>query len=158
MLDFARPINLAPQPVDLNRIVADVLQILEPQLAAGAIEKHLEFGEPDVTGMLDQTSVRAALTNLILNAVQAMPTGGTLRVKTSKADGALRLAVSDTGVGMTEEQLENIFEPFYSTKSQGLGLGMPYVKKVVEEHRGTILVESRRGERDDNPRLPAGGT
>jgi signal transduction histidine kinase len=145
VLDFARPINLALRPVDLNRIVADVLQILEPQLAAGAIEKRLEFGEPDVMGMLDQTSVRAVLTNLILNAVQAMPSGGTLTVKTSKADGALRLAVSDTGVGMTEEQLENIFEPFYSTKSRGLGLGMPYVKKAVEEHRGTILVESCAG-------------
>jgi signal transduction histidine kinase len=145
VLDFARPMNLTLRPVDLTRIVADVLQILEPQLAAGAIEKRLEFGAPDLTGVLDQTSVRAALTNLILNAVQAMPSGGTLTVRLSKTNGALRLEVSDTGIGMTEEQLENIFEPFYSTKSHGLGLGMPYVKKVVEEHRGTILVESRAG-------------
>jgi len=143
VLDFARPIRLTPQPVDLNRIAADVLQILEPQLAAGAIERRLELGEPEVTGLLDRTSVRAALTNLILNAVQAMPSGGTLGVKTYRADSALGLEVSDTGVGMTAEQLGNIFEPFYSTKSQGLGLGMPYVKKVVEEHRGTIEVESR---------------
>lgn len=146
VLDFARPIRLTPQPVDLNRIVADVLQILEPQLAATAVERRLELGEPEVVGTLDRTSVRAALTNLILNAVQAMPSGGTLGVKTCGADGALRLEVSDTGVGMTEEQLGNIFEPFYSTKSQGLGLGMPYVKKVVEEHRGTIEVESRPAE------------
>lgn len=145
VLNFARPINLALRPVDLNRIVFDVLQILEPQFAAGAIERRLELGEPDVAGTLDQTSVRAALTNMILNAVQAMPSGGALTVKTSKADGALLLAVSDTGVGMIGEQLENIFEPFYSTKSYGLGLGMPYVKKVVEEHGGTIRVESRAG-------------
>lgn len=143
VLDFARPIRLAPRPVDLNLIIADVLQILEPHLATGSIASHLEFGEPEVAGLLDQTSVRAAMTNLILNAVQAMLSGGTLGVKTSKADGALRVKVSDTGIGMTEEQIEKIFEPFYSTKSQGLGLGMPYVKKVVEEHRGTILVESR---------------
>lgn len=148
VLDFARPSRLTPQHIDLNSIVADVVQILEPQLAAGAVESHLELGETGVTGVLDQTSIRAALTNLILNAVQAMPSGGTLTVKTSKSGGALRVEVSDTGVGMTEEQAGKIFEPFYSTKRQGLGLGMTYVKKVVEEHRGTIMVESR----------PAGGT
>ncbi|HEX7176502.1 MAG TPA: ATP-binding protein [Pyrinomonadaceae bacterium] len=143
VLDFARPISLTPLPADLNLIVADVLHILEPQLAAGAIERRLELGEPEVAGVLDQTSIRGALTNLILNAVQAMPSGGTLAVKTLRADGALKVEVSDTGVGMNEEQLGNIFEPFYSTKSRGLGLGMPYVRKVVEEHRGTIQVESR---------------
>jgi signal transduction histidine kinase len=146
LLDFARPISLAPRPADLNLIVSDVLHILGPQLAAGAIERRPDLAEPDCAGTLDETSIRAAVTNLVLNAVQAMPAGGTLRVETSREGGALRLTVSDTGVGMTGEQLEKIFEPFYSTKSQGLGLGMPYVKKVVEEHRGEIAVTSRPGE------------
>lgn len=146
LLDFARPVSLAPRPADLNLIVSDVLDILGPQLAAASIEKRAELNEPDCAGTLDETSIRAAVTNLVLNAVQAMPAGGTLRVETSREGGALRLTVADTGVGMTGGQLEKIFEPFYSTRSQGLGLGLPYVKKVVEEHRGEISVESRPGE------------
>jgi len=77
--------------------------------------------------------------------VQAMPDGGTLVVKTEAGEGSPRVEIADTGLGMTVEQLEHVFEPFYTTKSQGLGLGMSYARKVVELHGGTISVESRAG-------------
>jgi PAS domain S-box-containing protein len=146
VLNFARPVQLAPRAADLNLIVADVLQLLRPQMSANRIEQRLELDDRGCRGLIDEASVRSALMNLILNAVQAMPGGGTLGVRTAAGGGALRVEIADTGRGMTDEQLENVFEPFYTTKSQGLGLGMPYARKVVEQHGGTISVESVAGE------------
>ncbi|HEX6182390.1 MAG TPA: ATP-binding protein [Pyrinomonadaceae bacterium] len=145
VLNFARPVCVTPRPGDLNRVVSDVLQLAQPQMAGGLIEQRLELDERGCRGMLDETALRGALMNLVLNAVQAMPGGGTLSVRTAADGAALRLEVADTGCGMTEEQAGHVFEPFYTTKSQGLGLGMPYAQKVVEQHRGTVSIESRPG-------------
>jgi signal transduction histidine kinase len=75
-----------------------------------------------------------------------MPDGGRLSVKTARDGGWLRVEIADTGVGMTRGQIEKVFEAFYTTKAKGLGLGMPYAKKVIEEHGGEIGVESSPGE------------
>jgi len=157
ILNFARPVSLAPRRADLNRLVRDVLQLLEPQIAANRIEVRLSLSEPDAAGLLDESSLRSALMNLMLNAIQAMPSGGTLCVSTGRAGGAVRLEITDTGAGVSEEQLKNIFEPFYTTKPQGLGLGMPFAKKIVEQHGGTISIDSRPGEGTTiRVELPAG--
>ena len=145
VLNYARPVSITPRPADLNRVVADVLQLAQPQMAGGLFEQRVELDERGCRGMLDETALRGALMNLVLNAVQAMPGGGTLSVRTSADGAALRLEVADTGCGMTEEQASHVFEPFYTTKSQGLGLGMPYAQKVIEQHRGTVSIESRPG-------------
>jgi signal transduction histidine kinase len=145
VLSFARPVSLMPRRMDLNRIASDVLQLLEPQMAANRIEVRLSLSEPDASGVLDESSLRAALMNLMLNAIQAMPDGGSLSVVTEQTGDALRLEIADTGVGMSEEQAKSIFEPFYTTKPQGLGLGVPFAKKVVEQHGGTISFVSRPG-------------
>jgi two-component system sensor histidine kinase HydH len=145
VLDYARPINLRPRPADLNRVVADVLQLLRPQLDAGRIELRMELDEACCGAVLDEPSIRSALMNLALNAVQAMHDGGTLTVRTKAREGDVNLEISDEGQGMTEEQVKNIFEPFFTTKSQGLGLGMPYAQKVFEQHRGAVSIESRPG-------------
>ncbi|HEX8354287.1 MAG TPA: ATP-binding protein, partial [Pyrinomonadaceae bacterium] len=145
VLDFARPINIRPRPADLNRVVTDVLQLLGPQIEAGRIEQRLELDAACCRVVLDEPSIHSALMNLVLNSVQAMPGGGTLTVRTKGGVGGVELEISDTGVGMSEEQVGNIFEPFFTTKSQGLGLGMPYAQKVVEQHRGAVSIESRPG-------------
>ena len=144
--NFARPLSLELREADLNEVVTNVLHLLEPQLASAGIEKSIDLQDGDMRARLDESSLRSALTNLILNALQAMPRGGRLVVKTSRVDDSLRVEIEDTGVGMNEEQLRSVFEAFYTTKSQGLGLGMPYAKKVVEQHGGRIGVESRAGE------------
>jgi len=96
--------------------------------------------------MLDAACVRAAFLNLLLTAVEAMPPGGTLSITTATAGGMLSLVITDTGSGMSEERVKKIFEPFNSDKPSGLGLGMPYAKKIIEEHGGNITVESKLGE------------
>ncbi|HEY9282735.1 MAG TPA: ATP-binding protein, partial [Pyrinomonadaceae bacterium] len=145
VLDFARPINLRPRPADLNRVVTNVVQLLRPQLEAGRIELVTEFDEACGRVALDEPSIQSALMNLALNAIQSMSGGGTLAVRTRAGAGAVSVEISDTGRGMTEEQLRNIFEPFFTTKSQGMGLGMPYAQKVIEQHRGAVQIESRFG-------------
>ena len=145
ILSFARPIQLTPQRVDLNRVVEDVLQLLEPQLSAAGVRAAADLDPAGAFGPLDESSLRAALMNLALNAVQSMPSGGELRVRTRAGGGALVAEIADTGAGMNEQQVKDIFEPFYTTKSTGLGLGLPFAKKVIEEHRGQIAVESRAG-------------
>jgi PAS domain S-box-containing protein len=160
VLDYARPISHRPRPADLNAVLADVLQLLRPQMEAGRIEPRLEL-DPDCRRVaLDEASVRSALINLVLNAVQAMPGGGTLTVRTKAGGGggATRVEISDTGVGMSDEQVRNIFEPFYTTKSQGLGLGMSYAQKVVEQHGGSVSIESSPGAGTTvRVELPGGG-
>ncbi|HEX8281817.1 MAG TPA: response regulator [Pyrinomonadaceae bacterium] len=146
IVDFARPLSLERREVDLNRVVADLLQLLGPQVAAARVELCVELSHDPMRARLDESSLRSALTNLLLNGVQAMTGGGQLSVRTLRDGDGLRVEIADTGVGMTRGQIEKVFEAFYTTKAKGLGLGMPYAKKVIEEHGGEIGVESRPGE------------
>jgi two-component system sensor histidine kinase AtoS len=82
----------------------------------------------------------------MLNAIEAMREGGTLSVATRQNGETVQLEISDTGRGIPDEQVKKIFEPFYTTKAQGLGLGMPYAKRIIEQHGGAISVNSRLGE------------
>ena len=146
ILDLARPVRLALRPVNLNSLVGAVLKLLNLQINAHRIKVEFDQCEANPTAMLDEGCSRAALLNLLLNAVEVMPTGGTLSITTGIKGDTLSLVIRDTGPGMTEERIKKIFEPFNSDKAGGLGLGMPYAKKIIEEHGGEIRVESRIGE------------
>lgn len=145
ILCFARPVSLQPVVADLNPIVTTTLQLLAPQADANRVEIELDLDPEGARGLLDESSIRSTLVNLLLNSIQAMPDGGKLTVTTRAGGEHLRLTVADTGCGMSAEQVRNMFEPFYTTKSKGLGLGMAYAQKVVEQHHGQISVESRAG-------------
>jgi len=146
ILNFARPVTLAPRRVDLNGVARDVTQLLSTEIAAHSVETKLELDDSPVAGMLDDPSIRAATLNLVLNAVQAMPAGGHLTIATSTHGDKLLMAIRDTGSGMTPDQIKQIFEPFITTKSRGLGLGMPYAQKIIQQHGGQIVVESQLGQ------------
>lgn len=146
VLDFARPITLARRPVDLNRIIRDSLALLEPQLKEKKIIVNLNLIEPLPIAMLDEASMRSTLINLMLNSIQAMSKGGEMTISTLISETGIEVSITDTGCGMTEEQVKNVFEPFYTTKSQGLGLGMSFASKVIEMHSGKVRIESRVNE------------
>ena len=146
ILNFARPVTLAPRRVDLNGVVPDVIQLLSTEITTNRIDTKLELHPSPVAGMLDEASIRAASLNLVLNAVQAMPRGGHLTISTGAENGRLWLVISDTGSGMTPDQIKQLFVPFTTTKSRGLGLGMPYAQKIIHEHGGEISVESQEGQ------------
>lgn len=146
ILGFARPVNLTLRPGNLNQMVTDVLELLRPQLTANKVEVRLSLDNHEAGGMFDDASIRGALMNLMLNSIEAMPDGGILSITADRVSDGLRLEISDTGRGIGEEEAKKIFEPFYTTKTNGLGLGMPYAKKIVEQHGGSLAMNSRPGE------------
>lgn len=158
ILNFARPVKLAPTRVDLNSVARDVVQLLSTEISAHGIDTRLELSSSPVAGMLDEASIRGASLNLVLNAVQSMPAGGSLTISTGVDDGNLSLVITDTGSGIRPDQIKQIFEPFSTTKSRGLGLGMPYAQKIIEQHGGKILVLSELGKGTEvRIKLPATG-
>ena len=145
ILNYARPVTLALKTVDLNDVARDVVQLLSTEISAHNIETVLELDSSPVSGMLDEASIRAATLNLVLNAVQAMTSGGRLTISTGRDGKKMWMTIKDTGAGMSPERIKQIFEPFNTTKSRGLGLGMPYAQKIIQQHGGRIEVESRQG-------------
>lgn len=157
ILNFARPVTLAPKRLNLNDVAQDVVQLLSSEITTHRIETKLELATSPVAGMLDEPSIRAATLNLVLNAVQAMRDGGSLTLSTGSTGGKIWLEIKDTGAGMSAAQVKAIFEPFHTTKSRGLGLGMPYAQKIIQQHGGEIRVESELGKGTQvRIELPAG--
>lgn len=158
ILNVARPLNLIFQSREIEPIVVDCLQLVESQLKASKVEVKLDLATADIMLLIDEASIRSALVNLLLNSIQAMPTGGVLTLSSRTLDDHFLLKIIDTGPGMTIEQTEKVFEPFYTTKINGLGLGMPFAKRVIEQHRGSIRVMSRPGEGTEvEIKLPVAG-
>ncbi len=145
VLSFARPITVMLSPMELNRIITASLALVEPQLSAKKIKVELNLSESGARSLLDEAAMRSTLINLMLNSIQAMNEGGELKVSTTTGDHGLLLEIADTGCGMTEEQAKHIFEPFYTTKSQGLGLGLYFATTVIEQHGGSIEAKSQAG-------------
>lgn len=145
VLNFARPLTLIRRRVSLNQIVTDAIQLLEPQIAASRVECDIKLCIEQSSVAVDEPLIRSTLINLVLNSLQAMPGGGKVTIQTEVMGEFVNLIVSDTGRGMTEEQLKQAFEPFYTTRSQGLGLGLSYAKRVIEEHGGNLELVSNPG-------------
>ena len=146
--DFARMPAPELQQVDVNQIVDQAMGLYRAQLAApghAAIVPKLELagGLPPVAA--DPEQLGRALGNLVLNAIDAMPNGGTLTVRTARNHDAVRVEVADTGEGLTREECERLFTPYYTTKAHGTGLGLAIVQSVISDHKGKIAVESEPG-------------
>lgn len=144
-LDFARPVEVVLEPTDLNDLVERALRLDRHLFQRANVQVNFKAGrrKPIIQG--DPVRLTQALRNLFRNAVEAMPDGGVLTLKTAKSARTVRLSLRDTGVGMTEEQLSNLFTPFYTTKPQGTGLGLCNVRKVLEAHDATVRVRSKPG-------------
>ncbi len=144
-LQFARVGDQELVAEDLNILVREFVDFYRPtaQEHGIGVSLHLESNLPHVK--LNESLLRQVLLNLAQNARQAMPEGGHLELQTSVRDGEVQLEFIDTGEGMSEKTLANIFQVFYSTKADGSGLGLPTVRKIVEAHEGTISCESELG-------------
>jgi signal transduction histidine kinase len=146
--DFAKMPQPELSPVNLNDVVRSVVKLFESQFGAVGrppitLELHLEENLPIIQA--DAALLRRAIENLILNAMDAMPAGGVLMLRTSHDEGGVGLEVSDTGSGLTPEECERLFTPYYTTKQHGTGLGLAIVQSVVSDHGGRISVESETG-------------
>ena len=149
VVDFlfaVKPMDTVLEEGDINRVVAELIDFVRPELdqAGVAIEKELSPQVPLLR--IDARYIKQALLNLIKNAVAAMPGGGLLRVESRREADDVLVRISDTGDGIPEDIMEKIFEPYFTTKPFGTGLGLTIVFKIVKEHFGDISVESRVGE------------
>lgn len=145
LLDFARERPIESTEFDLNAAVAEALGLLRHQIELQNITLEVESGTlPPVQADFGQ--IRQALLNILINGCDAMPNGGTLRVSTRAAAGAVEVGIEDTGIGIPPENLKKVFDPFFTTKTKGTGLGLSVVYGIVERHGGSLHVESRVGE------------
>ena len=143
--DFAK----MPQPhletVDLNGLVRDSLKLFEAQMQAAGVALRLDLAADLRAIQADPGQLGRALQNLVLNAIDAMPSGGTLSIRTAAHEDGVRLEVSDTGQGLTQEECDRLFTPYYTTKTHGTGLGLAIVQSVISDHGGKIGVRSEPG-------------
>jgi signal transduction histidine kinase len=142
--DFSRMPRPQIQPVQVNALVERVLNLHAAQLEQGAKPVHLETHLDDRAGTIeaDEELLYRVISNLVLNAVDAMPEGGTITLATRSAAEEVVIEVRDTGEGMTSEESARLFTPYYTTKQHGTGLGLAIAQSVVSDHHGTISVES----------------
>jgi len=147
-LDFARPQKVKLQAVAINRTVDQVLQFIDADLTAKNIELRRNFKSDMEHISIDQDLFYRALLNILVNAIQAMPHGGVLTVTTDNAkdDDSVKITIEDNGLGISEENIEEIFKPFVTNKNKGTGLGLAITKNIIEQHHGTIAVTSKEGE------------
>jgi two-component system, NtrC family, sensor histidine kinase HydH len=139
-LQFARPLEIRPERANLEQTIDRAIAMVEREAPGIAIYRNFAPEVPPFP--FDAELMERVLYNLILNAVQASPEGGAVTVKTRAAEGTAEIAVIDRGAGIDPKHLETIFNPFFTTKPQGVGLGLAIVSKIVDEHGGKIVVES----------------
>lgn len=148
-MKFARPGALRLHPVDTEQLLSHMMSLLQYEAQERRIQltSHTSGDLPEILG--DETEISQVLVNVIVNAFQAMPEGGVCRVlaRELKTDGAewVEITVQDSGVGIKNEDLSRLFEPFYTTKTAGSGLGLAVAYRMVQDHAGTIQVSSTPG-------------
>ena len=146
LMDFARPSTLDLKQQPLVPVLQSVLDLMEANLAHHKIQLVLDLSPATPEIQFDSDKLKQAFMNVVLNAMEAMPQGGVLKVSTFTQNNSVCIKVEDIGVGIPEEDLEHLFEPFFTRKTRGTGLGLANVKRILEEHGGNVEIESKPGE------------
>jgi len=145
-LDFARPQKLNFESHNLNLIIGNVLSFIAPELKQKDIELVTDLAPDLENSDLDKDLFYRALLNIFINALQAIGEGGSMQVTTfNRPEGGTRFSLRDSGVGMSEEKITEIFKPFVTDKNKGTGLGLAITKNIVESHGAKISVKSKLG-------------
>jgi two-component system, NtrC family, nitrogen regulation sensor histidine kinase NtrY len=147
--DFSKMPTPAFTKIDVNEALRNIIRLFEPQFnVVGKPAIHAEYFLTEPLPEIDADAVllHRAFQNLVLNALDAMPSGGTLTLRTSERSGHVLIEISDTGTGLTPEECSRLFTPYYTTKHQGTGLGLAIVQSIVSDHHGSISVSSEEGQ------------
>ena len=143
-LEFARPVPLKTGPADVNALVDRAVAMLENKQPPADVAVNKNYS-PDIPPVeLDAELIERVVYNLLLNAAEASPPGGTVTVKTRRIGGTVEIAVIDRGTGIDPKHRESIFNPFFTTKPGGVGMGLAVVARIVDEHGGKMAVESEQ--------------
>jgi signal transduction histidine kinase len=145
--DFARMPEPRFEDASPDDIVRQAVRLFDAQLGAAGrprVSVNLDLDAAPGTIRVDPEQLGRVVQNLMLNAIDAMPNGGTVTIRTRRLPHAVRIEVADTGDGLTDEERRRLFTPYYTTKQHGTGLGLAIVQSVIADHRGKIWVESER--------------
>ncbi|MDE3046589.1 MAG: two-component sensor histidine kinase [Verrucomicrobiota bacterium] len=146
VLQYTRPTHIVPQTLDLSFHIKQLAKFIKVDPAFPSnVKLQLHLAEEPLLAPFDPNALKSALLNLLVNGWQAMPQGGTLTISLLKVDASCQIVISDTGVGMNEEQLSALFAPFFTTKQTGNGIGLVETQKIVQAHGGLIDVRSAPG-------------
>jgi two-component system sensor histidine kinase HydH len=144
LLEFARPAKLNLRPSNVNQIIEHSARLVQQEATSKNIQIQLELASGSVTANVDPDRLSQCLLNLYLNALQAMERGGTLTIASSISDSVV-IDIKDTGSGISANDLNKIFDPYFTTKPKGTGLGLAIVHKIIEAHHGAVKVRSATG-------------
>ena len=145
---FSRPPSIESKPVDLHALLDNVLSLFSPEAKQQGIEMEKSFLATDSLIYGDYNQLEQVCMNIIINSFQAMPAGGKIQVKTEDESlkGATNIEFMDTGEGIAQENLDKIFDLYFTTKPEGSGFGLSIALRIIKDHGGTIDVESKKGE------------
>jgi PAS domain S-box-containing protein len=147
LLNFSRPLKTVKQPVSINDIIEEVIAKLKFSTGKKNItfKNYLNSDIPKIN--CDPAQIQETISNLLTNAIQAIGDKGEIKVKTSSKNGTVDIEISDTGIGISKDNIDKIFEPFFSSKEygKGTGLGLSIARRIMKEHNGEISVKSIRG-------------
>lgn len=146
LLDYARPAKQQLLKLDINSLIQSVLSFTNKYIQDKHITLKLELTSRLPEILIDPDKIKQVFVNIIINACEAMESGGTFCIRTKREDNWVKVCFEDTGVGMDEEELQKIFNPYYTTKPKGTGLGLAISNGIVELHGGFIEVKSKKGE------------
>jgi signal transduction histidine kinase len=144
LLDFAKPSAPVIRPVPMGSLARETVELLHPLLLTRHVRVRVDIA-PAAHALGDVAQLRQVLLNVLLNGVEAMEAGGILTVLGTRRDDRVTLAIRDTGIGIPKAELSRIFDPFYTTKPHGTGLGLSVAHSIVREHGGRIQVMSEAG-------------
>lgn len=142
LLNFARPVTPNPLPSDLNLIVNNTVKLIKEEFVEKGVNLEISLNESLPEVLIDPNQIKQILLNLLINALDATDTGGFVKVTTDFYDSRIKVSVIDSGKGIKKEDIKNIFNPFFTTKTSGTGLGLAIAYKIAKEHGGEITVES----------------
>jgi signal transduction histidine kinase len=145
-LNFARPLEIHPVAGDFSTLTAEVLRNQTPLAQSRGVTLTSDIPTDAAKFSFDPALMISAISNLVQNAIQASPPGAAVSVTAARRDGHIEISVADQGEGISPQNLENIFNPFFTTKAEGVGLGLAIVSKIVDEHQGKIVTTSTPGE------------
>jgi PAS domain S-box-containing protein len=148
VVDFlfaVRPITLELREGDINTLILQIMEFVRYEMESSKILCLLELDDDLPKILIDERYMKQALLNLITNARVAMPNGGVFTIATKYVDNEIRISLCDTGIGISKENLAKIFEPYFTTRETGTGLGLTQVYKIIREHQGEIVVDSEPG-------------
>ena len=142
LLEFSRPSELKLKKTDINSLLDETLSLLNNDLLKYNIKAKKDYSDINIVNA-DPSQIRQVFLNLLLNAIDSMKTGGTIHVATGQKDAnEVFVSISDTGHGIPREDIGRIFDPFFTRKDEGTGLGLSVVHGIIKKHRGTIAVKS----------------